>query len=217
MKSIVAELHELFNNKTRLSFPFEDKDIPKNGVYIIFQKGESFKGMDRIVRVGTHTGQNQLRSRLRQHFEKENKNRSIFRKNIGRCFLELEKSSYLPIWELDITSNKNREEKLKQINQEYERELEKRISAFIRENFSFCVFEVNDKAERLKFERKIISTLSNAALSESKEIQPSEEWLGNYSTKNKIKESGLWQVNELYKTGLTDAEFKTLKALVAKG
>lgn len=214
MESLVVELHKLFNNEPRLTFPFEDKNIPKNGIYIIFQKGETFEGMDRIVRVGTHTGQNQLRSRLKQHFEKENKNRSIFRKNIGRCFLE--KSPYLPIWELDITPKKDREEKLKQIDQEYERELEKRISAFIRENFSFCVFEVNDKNKRLEFESKIISTLSNAALPEIKAIQPSQEWLGNHSTKNKIRESGLWQVNELYKTGLTDDEFKTLKALVDK-
>ena len=69
--------------------------------------------MDRIVRIGTHTGENQLRSRLMQHFVKENKNRSIFRKNIGRCFLNIENQDYLDSWELDITPKEGREDKLK--------------------------------------------------------------------------------------------------------
>jgi len=46
------------------------------------------------------------------------------------------------------------------------------------------------------------------------EIKPSENWLGNHSTKNKIRESGLWQVNELYKESLTEAELKKLVTLV---
>ena len=56
------------------------------------RKVKVLEKMDRIVRIGTHTGENQLRSRLMQHFVKENKNRSIFRKNIGRCFFEHRKS-----------------------------------------------------------------------------------------------------------------------------
>ena len=32
-------------------------------------------------------------------FVKENKNRSIFRKNIGRCLLNKDQSEYLPLWE----------------------------------------------------------------------------------------------------------------------
>src|SRR5678815_2344808 len=105
MNNIAFELHRIFNKQKRFSFPFDKviDDIPLNGIYIIFENGEKYKNLDRIVRVGTHTGNNQLRSRLNQHFVKENKNRSIFRKNIGRCLLNKEGSDYLPLWALDIT------------------------------------------------------------------------------------------------------------------
>ena len=212
MTSLACELHCLLNKKERFTFPFDNFKLPKNGIYIIFEKGESFGKMDRIVRIGTHTGENQLRSRLMQHFVKENKNRSIFRKNIGRCFLNIENQDYLDSWELDITSKEGREDKLKRIDLEFEKTLEKRISQYIQTNLSFCVFEVNAKEERLFWESKITSTLSNAA--KFGEIKPSENWLGNHSTKDKIRESGLWQVNELYKESLTEAELEKLLALV---
>ncbi len=88
MKNIVLELHQLFNGQRRFSFPFKEfkKEIPKNGIYIIFENGEKYNGFDRIVRVGTHTGNSQLRSRLNQHFVKENKNRSIFKKILDVVF-----------------------------------------------------------------------------------------------------------------------------------
>jgi hypothetical protein len=92
MTTLTFRLHKLFNDQRRFYFPFnqQKKEIPQNGIYIIFENGEKFGDLDRIVRVGTHTGDGQLRSRLNQHFVKENKNRSIFRKNIGRCMLNKE-------------------------------------------------------------------------------------------------------------------------------
>jgi hypothetical protein len=85
MSDLCYELHQLCSLLPRLRFPFEEKDIPCNGVYILFEEGEEAHGMDRIVRIGSHTGQNKLLSRLREHFINENKDRSIFRKNIGRA------------------------------------------------------------------------------------------------------------------------------------
>lgn len=209
MSSLAIQLHELFNQKTRLSSPFDKTDIPTNGIYIIFEKGEKLGELDRIVRVGTHTGKNQLLSRLQQHFVKENKNRSIFRKNIGRCILAKENPNYLPIWELDTTPKKDREIKLKMIDTDYEKSLEQQISEYIQNNLSFVVFEVNTKDERLFWESKITSTLA-----QSNEIKPSENWLGNHSPKDKIRQSGLWQVNELNKSILTNDEFDELVKLV---
>lgn len=144
IESIIYKLHQLFNNQPRLSFPFDTRIIPKNGIYVIFENGEKFGSLDRIVRVGTHTGDHQLSSRLKQHFCQENKNRSIFRKNIGRCFLAKENPKYLSIWELDITPKMGREEKLAKTDSEYEKQLEKQISTYIQNNFSFYVFEVKE-------------------------------------------------------------------------
>ncbi len=209
---MIKELHKLFNELDRYSFPFKDKekDIPKNGIYIIFEKGELFDNFDRIVRVGTHTGEKQLRSRLNQHFVKENKNRSIFRKNIGRCFLNKDQSPYLTLWELDITSKAEKEKNLKLLDLDFEKKIEKRISDYIQNNLSFCVFQVDTKVQRLFWESKIVSTLAK-----SNELKPSKNWLGNYSTKDKIKASGLWQVNELYNEALTAKELETLIQMVS--
>jgi len=209
--TLTYRLHKLFNEQNRFSFPFKEKEneIPRNGIYVIFEKGEKFNDIDRIVRVGTHTGENQLRSRLKQHFVKENKNRSIFRKNIGRCFLNKDNSHYLDLWELDITSKADKDKNLKLLDINFEKQLEKRISDYIQTNLSFCVFQVDTREQRLFWESKIVSTLAK-----SNELKPSKNWLGNYSTKDKIKQSGLWQVNELYNEELTETEFEQLKRLI---
>ena len=73
---------------------------------------------------------------------------------------------------------------------------------------SFVVFEVQDKEERLQLESRIISTVSLC-----EECGASKYWLGNYSTKDKIKESGLWLVNELYKKTLEPEEILRIKEL----
>lgn len=130
MKNIALELHQLFNEQKRFSFPFDKfmNEIPKNGIYIIFENGEKYNDFDRIVGIGTHTGIGQLLSRLNQHFINENKNRSILRKNIGRCFLSKENSKYVNLWELDTTSRADKEKNLKLLDLSFEKELEKQIS-----------------------------------------------------------------------------------------
>jgi len=85
--NICSEIHSIFHSSQRHAFPFNEGDIPLNGIYVLFENGEHGHQGDRIVRVGSHTGVNQLRSRLKQHFLLENKDRSIFRKNIGRAIL----------------------------------------------------------------------------------------------------------------------------------
>ncbi|MBK9793172.1 MAG: hypothetical protein IPP60_08725 [Sphingobacteriales bacterium] len=204
------ELHGLFNNLMRFTFPFDSKLhlIPENGIYVKFEKGEIYNGLDRIVRVGTDTGENNLKKRLTEHFITENKNRSIFRKNIGRAILNKEKNPYLRYWELDITSKANKEKNLKLIDLDFESNLEKEISKYIQTNFSFCVFNVETKEKRLFWESKIVATLAQG------EVKPSENWLGNHSPKKKIKESGLWQVQGLKNEILSNEEFKQLKQLI---
>lgn len=213
MKSLTSRLHILFNEQKRFSFPFKQQinEIPANGIYIIFENGEKFGDLDRIVRVGTHTGEKQLRSRLNQHFIKENKNRSIFRKNVGRCILNKNNSPYSTLWELDTTSKADKEKNLRLLDLEFEKEIEKKISDYIQTNLSFSVFQIDTKEQRLFWESKIISTLAKSG-----ELKPSKNWLGNYSTKEKIKSVGLWQVNELFNSSLTEQEFDELKKLIQK-
>ncbi len=202
---ICSELHSIVHSERRYTFPFNENEIPRNGIYILFEKGECGHQGDRIVRVGSHTGNNQLRSRLKQHFLLENKDRSIFRKNIGRAILNKIQDPFLSQWEYDLTTRNNR---IQYAQREYLlkcQEVEKQISDYIHHYFSFVVFEVEDKYLRLTLEQKLISTVSLCTV-----CRPSDDWFGLHSPKEKIYKSGLWLVNHLYKTPLEMADLKYL-------
>lgn len=209
MSDECKKIHELTRGLERHNFPFDELKIPLNGIYILLENGEKGHLGDRIVRVGTHTGKNQLRSRLRQHFLNENKDRSIFRKNIGRALLNRNKDPFIEFWELDLTSRKSKEKYLLSVDFDYQRGIEAQVSRYIQNNFSFCVFEVTEEEERLKIESKMISTISWC-----ESCKPSKEWLGNYSPKEKIVESGLWLVNELYKSPFDASDIEELSNLI---
>jgi hypothetical protein len=192
-----GELHAWARSLPRYRFPFDKSDIPKNGIYLLFEKGERAHKGPRITRVGTHTGEGQLPSRLWQHFVMANKDRSIFRKNIGRALLARDQDPFLTDWEIDLTTRAARDLHHARINKEKLRETEVHVSLYMQSAFSFVFAPVEEKSERLELESRIISTLSLC-----EECAPSEGWLGNFSPKPKIRESGLWIVNELYKEPL---------------
>lgn len=189
--SVCEALHLWANSKPIHTYPFDRASIPRNGIYILFENGETAHGGRRIVRIGTHTGDNQLWSRLCQHFVHENKDRSIFRKNIGRALLNRDGDPFLRTWEIDLTS-KNMRAVHAGVDLARQPAIEQEVSSYMRRNFSFSAVQVDSKAERLAFEAKMISTLWCCET-----CQPSPLWLGRYSTKTKIRESGLWLVNEL--------------------
>ncbi len=201
--------HRWVHTLTEFSFPFDDRKIPTNGIYFLFEKGESAHDGNRIVRVGTHTGESQLRSRLKQHFVTPNKDRSIFRKNIGRALLARDKDPFLVDWELDLTSVVARTLHKTRIDIGKQKLIEEDVSNYIRNNFSFVVVRIDEKEERIRLESRIISTVSLCTI-----CKPSVSWLGNFSTKKKIRESGLWIVNELYKEPLDDEDFTRLTGAV---
>jgi len=206
--SICGDIHRILHQMPRLSFPFDVAMIPRDGIYVLFEKGETGHGGDRIVRVGTHTGERQLRSRLQQHFVKENKDRSIFRKNVGRAILHKGGDPFLTQWNLDLTTKAKKDQYAGTIDLMRKEETEKQVSAYIRSRFSFVVFGVPNKADRLRIESALISTVFQC-----EECQPSEAWLGRSSPLPKIVESGLWLVNELNKTPMTGFDVDALRAL----
>jgi len=207
MKNPCEELHQLCSKLQRHKYPFDTTTFPKNGIYIVFEDGEKAHSTDRIVRVGTHTGDNNLKPRLLEHFYKENKNRSIFRKNIGRAFLNKAGDDYLRIWDIDFITKKNREERGKERNCKKESDVEKQVSEYIREHISFVVLPVEDKEQRLELESKIFSTVYLC-----EECKASKRWIGISSPKEKIKNSGLWQVQGL-KIPLTGEDMKLLRKI----
>jgi hypothetical protein len=157
---ICETLHQLFNNLRRHHFPFDADSLPQDGVYVLFEHGEhAHGGLDRIVRVGTHTGRNNLRKRLAEHFLNENKDRSIFRKNIGRALLNRRNDSFLTQWEIDLTSKAARQQHGTKIDHARLSEVETEVSTVICSTFTFCVFQVDDMSCRLELERHMIATI----------------------------------------------------------
>jgi hypothetical protein len=208
---VCEALHAWVNSLPVFQFPFGVSGIPVNGIYVLFETGEVGHGAHRIVRVGTHTGHNQLPSRLRQHLLVENKDRSIFRKNIGRALLNRDHDPFLSLWELDRTARIMRDQH-PGIDLDRQRVIEGLVSTYIREHFSFVVIPVAEKAERSRLESQMISTVSLCA-----GCRPSAQWLGLSSPKAKIRESGLWLVNELYKEPLSSQDLERLRSGIIAG
>jgi hypothetical protein len=205
MSATCAQLHSLARQGTLHRFPFERSQLPRDGIYALFEAGEESHGGARIVRVGTHTGDHQLPSRLLQHFVNENKDRSIFRKNIGRALLTRASDPFLAKWEVDRTSRRARDGF--HVDAAKLRAIESEVTCYLRERLPFVVFSIEDKASRLTLESRMISTLSLC-----EECQPSANWLGHHSPRARIRETGLWLINELFKTPLCDADIERLRA-----
>lgn len=143
--------------------------------------------------VGSHTRENGLRSRLEEHFIIENKDRSIIRKNIGRCILSKRHDPYARMWEICMIPRDNREEYGHLFNEEYQQSIEEEVSRYMKENLSFSVIEADNKYKRNELKNKLA-----AAIYQCDECRPSSNWLGLSSPKEIIKESGLWQEKGLF-------------------
>lgn len=199
MSDLCARLHQQFQQLPAFSFPFEDSSIPLNGVYVLYEAGETAHGANRIVRVGTHTGKDQLRSRLKQHFVNEQKDRSIFRKNIGRALLNRDKDPFLAQWEIDLTTSEAKSKHGPAVDRAKQSAVEHMVTEVIQKRFHLVVFRLDEKDQRLELEARIIATISRC-----EDCGPSQQWLGLHSPKTKIRNSGLWLVNEIYGEPLSE-------------
>ena len=203
-------IHDLAGNFDRHKFPFEPKRIPESGIYLLFEAGETAHGADRIVQVGTHSGERRLRSRLREH-DTPKKDRSILRKNIGLALLRESNDPFLEKWNLDLTSREARRKHCPLVDSKRQGVIEDAVTDRIRRTFSFVAFPVEDKDARFELKSRIISTLS---LCDG--CRPSEQWLGRYSPKSKIRENGLWLTQGLRKEPLSEDEISYLRAMVPR-
>jgi len=214
-------LHSLFSILKRHTYCTDySAHIPKKGIYIMFEKGEKAHSADRIVRIGTHTGEkekNPLAKRLKEHISPNG--RSVFRRKAGSAIINKNRIEGSTFWsEEDLLDwgkpwkkggFRQRERFIKRGRSIQFEEVDKLVSKYVRENISFVCIEIEDKQSRKLFEARLISTVSNCP-----ECQMSEHWLGNFSTKEKVRKSGLWQEDELWKDNLTDAEFAELEQII---
>jgi hypothetical protein len=211
-------LHEQLEILSLISYPFRIDRLPEDGVYCFYERGEVWGHSGekpRIVRVGTHR-QGNFRSRMAEHYlldeSKMNfnemrpapKDRSIFRKNIGRALLNRESHSYLKVWDLDFMTSLSRERFGHLRNIPLEKKIEEEITRIIREDFSFRFVLLADQKLRMGssgLESRLIGTLARCG-----ECRPSRNWLGRRSPKPPIRQSGLWLVQHLQAHELSEDE-----------
>jgi hypothetical protein len=188
---------------------------PTRGLYFFFEEGEYREGSDslRVVRVGTHaltdTSRTKLWSRLSTHRGQAdgrgNHRGSIFRKRVGQAILNraayLGEETLCPTWGEGNTASRS--------IREGEAFLEQEVSLRLG-RMPFLWLSVDDapgKASSRGFlEKNCIGLLSNYGRP-SVDL-PSSGWLGRFSEKDTIRDSGLWNtdcVKESYDPGFLDS------------
>jgi len=222
MSELCKWQHEQLEQLPLLKFPFKLQQLPKNGIYFFYEQGEIWGhggNKPRIVRIGTHRNGN-FRNRIAEHylFDKTKMNfgkdkpkpsdRSIFRKNIGRALVNQRKDNYLQVWEIDFIKRENRKKfgHLRDIKKE--KEIESEITRMLKKSFSFRFIELDGQTERIGkggLESSLIGTVAHCKL-----CKPSNNWLGNFSPKKKIRESGLWLVQHLKANGINEKDKKII-------
>lgn len=147
MSEACQYLHEILSEWPCYRAGFDVTAIPQNGLYFLFEKGERGHGKDRIVRVGTHSGQNNLAKRISEHLFAANKDRSIFRKHIGRCLLTRENDSFLTQWNIDLTPRLAKDKHGSRIDKNRLLQVEKSVTKYMNANFSFVILEVKNASK----------------------------------------------------------------------
>lgn len=172
---------------------------PKRGVYLFFEPGEFRTGSteSRIVRVGTHGvsrgSKSTLWTRLRTHRGTAsgagNHRGSIFRLHVGAAISAKDPSLMVPSWGVGQTADAT--------VREAEQRLEQQVSAHIGAMHVLWLAVEDDaspSSDRAYIERNLIGLLVGRS---GPADQPSEKWLGRFSPDERIRNSGLWNIDFL--------------------
>lgn len=215
-------LHEQLEILPLFSCPLNLGRLPQNGIYLFYEKGEVWgHGGEnpRVVRIGTHKDGN-FRSRIAEHFLLDErkmqfdlsrpapKDRSIFRKNLGRALLNRGRDPYLHVWEKDFTSRQVREKWSHLRNIGTEQRIEAEITRLLRETFSFRLIIIDTQDQRMGkagLESRLIGTVAQC-----KGCRSSESWLGRHSPKQEISTGKAWLVQHLKAPALTTGDQRML-------
>lgn len=202
---LLDQLEQKFGGKRHLADCNGQMGWPKRGVYFFFEPNE-FRTTQadkmRVVRVGTHAvssgSKSTLWGRLRSHKGLNsgggNHRGSIFRLHVGAALLA-KTDIELATW--GVNSSASRE-----IRQN-ETQLEQQVSAYIGK-MPFLWLAVDDEPSTASH-RSVIEKNSIILLAGQDGYSPldksSREWLGHWSARDKIRQSGLWNLNYVASLG----------------
>jgi Family of unknown function (DUF6884) len=196
---ILAKLESGLGGKRKMSECNGHQHWPQSGVYLYFEPGEyrSNSNIPRIVRVGTHGvsrgSKATLWNRLRTHRGASdgtgNHRGSIFRLHVGAAIAAKDPTLARTTWGVgQLVSPDVRKE---------EEELERAVSKYIG-TMSVLWLAIEDDAspasDRAYIERNLIGLLVGK---KGPIDQPSANWLGRFSPNERIRSSGLWNLDFL--------------------
>lgn len=198
---LIDKLEEGLGGKKDISNLSGKSTVPKKGVYFFFEPEERRKfrpEKHRVTRVGTHAVSKGSKSTLWQRLKTHkgtnsgggNHRGSIFRLHIGNSILTKDsKKNEYKSWGVGQSGTKEQKEK--------EKPIEELVSEYI-SKMSILWLEINDDAgpdsDRAYIEKNSIGLLTFAVPAIE---SPSREWKGNYSVKECIRRSGLWNINHV--------------------
>ena len=207
---LLGELEHRLGGRRTLGECHGGMGWPRRGVYFFFEPGELREDgrAPRVVRVGTHAlkagSKSTLWGRLRQHRGSlggeraggGNHRGSVFRLHVGSALLRRESlEARYPTW--GIGSSASRAARV------HEHPIERLVSEHIR-SMPFLWLELDDElgpdSMRGYIERNTIGLLSNhKTLASYRALDlPSMGWLGQWCSKKKIRDSGLWNSDHIY-------------------
>ena len=218
----VGGARHLINCTGRMSWP-------QRGVYFFFEAGELRSGSEtesRVVRVGTHgliaNSQSTLWKRLSQHRGSKrgggNHRGSIFRLLVGRALARHNAITLPKSWGIGADSGTAARRMGVSRNEikEAEAELEFLVSRCIG-NMPFLWLNVDDEpgssSQRGFIERNAIALLS--AFYDSTPNPASENWVGHFSDRERVRRSGLWN-NRHVDEDYTPSFLNTLESWIAR-
>lgn len=204
--SIIDRLEEKVGGHRTLSECSGRMTWPRRGIYFFFESGEARShpvGDLRVVRVGTHAltagSRTTLWNRLSQHRGSRNSGGghhrgSIFRLIVGTALVNRQGYDF-PTWGKGSTASRD--------VREQEIELEKEVSGVIGA-MPFLWLAIEDEPApapgslRGYVERNSIALLSN--FQKPDHDPSSNDWLGHFCDRERIRLSGLWNSNHVDET-----------------
>jgi hypothetical protein len=214
MNQIVAcaRLHELLESLPLYAANVESGLLPSgSGIYYFYSRtGTSWEpsghpqGPKGLVRIGISGG---ARGRVHHHYYGVipidsisvdtfcPKDRSIMRKHIGRALLSSPthpNANYLQIWNVDLTSTKNRDAYRHRRNIAIEQALEREVSAILARDFYFRCVPCETAREAGELETSGIGIVSSCLA-----CKRSEGWLGRQHPSETISHGKLWNVRKV--------------------
>lgn len=196
---LLDKLSQKLGGAKRLADCHGKMNLPARGVYFFFEQGEyrAIRQELRVVRVGTHAvslgSKTTLWNRLYAHRGSKagggNHRGSIFRLHVGKAMLNRDDDGGFPHWGQKSSASKA----IKQAEDTHER----RVSEYIG-NMRLLWLAVDDEpskdSHRGVIERNAIALLAGEN-GQSPIDAASSSWLGEYSDREKIRMSGLWNLD----------------------